>query len=103
MRILIYSHYFAPSVGGVETYTMALAQGLVQTQAASDRTDVTVVTATAAADMDDTAFPFRVVRHPGVRKLAQLVKEADVIHVAGPAFLPMLIGLILSKPVVPAT
>ena len=50
--------------------------------------------------MDDTAFPFRVVRHPGVRKLAQLVKEADVIHVAGPAFLPMLIGLILSKPVV---
>ena len=41
MKIVIYTHAFAPATGGVETYVMLLAKGL----AAAGRT-VTVVTQT---------------------------------------------------------
>src|SRR5580700_7563566 len=102
MRILIYSHAFAPKIGGVETYVMLLAQGLarVSTPAAGETVQVTVATPTAGDGMDDAALPFRVVRRPGFFALLKLFWEADVIHLAGPSFLPMLMGLALRKPVV---
>jgi glycosyltransferase involved in cell wall biosynthesis len=100
VKILIYVHSFAPNVGGVETYVMLLAQGLAQysAQDVKGRLQVTVVTPTAAGDMDDATLPFRVVRRPSLMTLARLVRSADVVHVAGPCFLPMLFGLLLRKP-----
>src|ERR1700675_2252972 len=91
MNLLIYSHYFAPSVGGVESIVQSLAGGVAELRTLNgDREfNVTLVTETPAGGCDDTKFPFRVVRHPGVIRLWQLVRASDVIHAAGPAFLPM--------------
>jgi glycosyltransferase involved in cell wall biosynthesis len=50
--------------------------------------------------MDDAALPFPVVRQPGFLALIKLLLDADVIHLAGPSFLPMVMGLVLRKPVV---
>ncbi|MGH7839171.1 MAG: glycosyltransferase family 4 protein, partial [Candidatus Binataceae bacterium] len=100
-KLLIYAHLFAPSVGGVESVTMTLAEGCANwaKDNPQDDIDVTVVTQTPAADMDDSRFPFRVVRRPGLRVLARLIKSADVVHLAGPTLLPLALGKLLRKPV----
>jgi hypothetical protein len=59
--------------------------------------NVKVVTETAADGYDDTKFPFHVVRRPGVIRLWQLVRASDVIHSAGPAFLPMFLAWLSGK------
>jgi glycogen(starch) synthase len=99
MNLLIYSHYFAPSVGGVETIVQSLASGIAELRTANgDREfNVTVVTETLAGSYDDTKFSFRVVRRPGAFRLWQLVRASDVIHSAGPAFLPMLLAWLSRK------
>jgi glycosyltransferase involved in cell wall biosynthesis len=102
VRILIYTHAIAPKIGGVETYVMLLAQGLAQRlqQAADAPLQVTVVTPTPAGSMDDSVLPFRMIRQPGLVKLVRLLRQADVIHLAGPCFLPMLFGSLFRKAVV---
>src|ERR1700680_2961570 len=101
MRVLIYTHPFAPSIGGVETYVMLLAQGLARFAAPPGETlDVTVATRTPAGSTEDAAFPFRVARQPGLAALLRLIREADVIHLAGPVFLPLLLSLLMRKSVV---
>jgi glycosyltransferase involved in cell wall biosynthesis len=99
MNLLIYSHYFAPSVGGVESIVQSLASGIAELRTANgDREfNVTVVTDTPAGSYDDTKFSFRVVRRPGAIRLWQLVRASDVIHSAGPAFLPMLLAWLSRK------
>jgi glycosyltransferase involved in cell wall biosynthesis len=99
MNLLIYSHYFAPSVGGVETIVQSLAAGIAELRTANgDREfNVTVVTETPAGSHNDANFPFRVVRRPGVIRLWQLVRASDVIHSAGPAFLPMFLAWLSRK------
>jgi glycosyltransferase involved in cell wall biosynthesis len=99
MNLLIYSHYFAPSVGGVESILQSLAYGIAELRTLNgDREfNVTVVTETPAGNYDDTKFPFRVVRRPDVIQLWQLVRASDVIHAAGPAFLPMLLAWLSRK------
>lgn len=100
LRLLIYSHAFVPNVGGVETYVRLLAQGLAERiQDGEDDWEITVATSTPAGTMKDSALPFRVVRRPSLLALIGLVHEADVIHLAGPALLPLLVGLALRKPV----
>ena len=102
MNVLIYAHDFAPSVGGVETVVMMLARGL--SRQPSERTgkaiQVTVVTQTAAGNFRDEELAFRVVRRPGVWGLWGLMRRADVVHLAGPAFLPLAMGLVVGKKVV---
>jgi hypothetical protein len=68
MNLLIYFHYFAPSVGGVESIVQSLAAGVAElrTLDGDNEFNVTVVTETAAGNYDDSKFPFRVVRRPGV-------------------------------------
>lgn len=102
MKLLIYSHYFPPSIGGVETIVLALASGLAGQRAAdgSSNFDVTLVTQTAAGSFQDGLLPFRIIRQPGAFRLRRLIQEADVVHVAGPAFAPILDGLFARKPVV---
>lgn len=50
--------------------------------------------------MDDAALPFRVVRQPNLATLFSLMREADVVHLAGPALLPLVVGFTLRKPIV---
>ena len=102
MRILIYTHAFAPQVGGVETYVMLLARGLMrsQQQESGEEVKVTVVTRTPAGKMDGSALPFRVVRRPSLPTLLRLLWRADVVHLAGPSMVPMCLALICRTPVV---
>jgi glycogen(starch) synthase len=99
MRILIYTHAFAPMIGGIETITMQLSQSLAErSTSATDRSpEVTVVTLAARGRIDDSAFPFAVVRKPGLSQLVTLVRDADVLHVAGPLILPLFLGLVFRK------
>ena len=61
--------------------------------------DVTVVTRTPAGSFDDSKFPFRVVRQPGLAALLKLVRGTDIVHVVGPAIVPMAVGLLFGKAV----
>src|SRR6266513_1991198 len=99
MKVLIYTHPFAPIVGGVESHVLLLAQGL-SGLADSNTIDITVTTPTPAGDFDDSKLAFRVVRQPNLRDLVSLIWKTDVIQLVGPCFFPLLLGWILRKPVV---
>jgi len=102
VKLLIYSHYFPPSIGGVETIVLSLASGLAAERAVdgSSDFDITLVTQTAAGSFQDGLLPFRIIRQPGTSELRRLIREADVLHIAGPAIGPMLHGLFSRKPVI---
>jgi len=106
MKLLVYSHFFAPSIGGVETLVLSLSRGLAALRGGSGipqdqpRFEITLVTQTPAETFDDRTLPFRVVRRPGNLDLWRLIRSTDVLHVAGPALHPLLLGLLARKPVV---
>ena len=102
MKLLLYSHFFAPSIGGVETVVMSLATELSPCSKSSSKGEfeVTLVTQTPRGSFDDSSLPFPVVRQPSFNALRKLIRSADVIHVAGAAMIPILLGLVLRKPVV---
>ncbi len=111
MRVFIYAHAFAPMVGGAETLVMLLARGLVEQLQKGmhghngavgqyDKRMVTVATPTPANGFDDSILPFRVVRQPSLWQLVRLLWNADIVHLAGPCFLPLILGLILRKPTI---
>ena len=87
MKLLFYSHYFAPSFGGVETIVLSIARGLreVRTPNGANEFDLTLVTETPAEDFDDRLLPFRVLRQPSLSQLLRMIRSSDMIHVAGPA------------------
>src|SRR5271169_4532600 len=100
MKLLIYSHFFAPSVGGVETLVLSLARGLAGLRAASGdpEFEITLVTQTHAGQFDDLSLPFRVVRQPTLIELWVLIRASRVVHVAGPALAPLILGLLARQP-----
>jgi glycogen(starch) synthase len=102
MKLLLYVHTWAPSVGGVETINMVLARGLAEWTGGhrAEQVAVTLVTQTPAYGMDDSALPFRVVRCPGLGQLVRLIREADLLHMAGPTLLPSAIAWLMRKPAV---
>lgn len=102
MKLLIYSHFFAPGIGGVETIVLSLARGLALLRDAkgSLEFEITLVTQTPPGNYDDGALPFRVVRQPGLFQLWRLIRSSDVIHVAGPALAPVILGLLGKRAVV---
>jgi glycosyltransferase involved in cell wall biosynthesis len=102
LKLLLYSHDWAPSVGGVEIVTMALARGFAAWADShpGQNIETTVVTNTPAGAMDDARLPFRVIRRPGKRRLTSLIRSADVIHVASAALPPLALAWAFRKPVV---
>lgn len=102
MKLLLYSHFFAPSVGGVETSVRILASGIAELTGKDNNPQfrVTVVTETPAGDVDDRPLPFNVIRQPGIIQLWSLIRTADVVHLAGPSMVPLFLGWLARKPVV---
>jgi glycosyltransferase involved in cell wall biosynthesis len=102
LKLLIYAEYFLPVVGGVQTSVALLARGLAESAtvdaAGSQAIEVTLVTRTPANDMDDSALPYRIVRRPTLAQLSRLVRCSDVIHIAGPCFVPLVLVWLLGKP-----
>jgi glycosyltransferase involved in cell wall biosynthesis len=101
-KLLIYSHFFAPSVGGTENIVLSLARGLseIGNGQAHRQFTITLVTKTSAEDYDDRSLPFRVIRQPSLRQLYRLVRHSDLVHVAGPALPPLILSLAARKPVI---
>ncbi len=62
--------------------------------------EVVVVTATPRGEFDDETLPFPVERRPGLLRLWRRIGEADLVHLAGPAFVPLVLGLLRGKRVV---
>jgi glycogen(starch) synthase len=102
VKLLFYSHYFAPNVGGVETIIFSLAHGLATLGVAHGLAEfeLTLVTETPAQDFDDRMLPFRVLRQPGLRQLLQAIRSSDIVHIAGPAISPLFFGLLNGRPVI---
>lgn len=101
-KVLIYAHTFAPKVGGLETVVFSLAKGLARANKSVGDvlSAVTLATPTARDGFDDGSLPYAVVRQPSWSQLVTLIRDADVIHVAGPCFVPLLLGLVFQKRIV---
>lgn len=102
MKLLLYSHFFAPSVGGVESIILSLARGLCERRDAQGfaEFEVTLVTQTPAANYDDSVLAFRVVRQPSFPRLFRLIRASDIVHIAGPALAPVFLARLARKPYV---
>lgn len=103
MNVLIYSKWFFPVPGGTQTVVRDLANGVSNRGAGDEnggKNRVVVVTETRTDAAERDSYPFGVVRRPSFLRLFRLMRRADVIHLAGPVFLPLLAGLFLRKPVV---
>jgi glycosyltransferase involved in cell wall biosynthesis len=99
VKLLIYSNDWLPSMGGIQTITTELANGLVRLsqENPANTVQVTVITQTPADGMDDAVLGFRVIRRPSKWELVQLVLGADIVHIAGPALWPMALAFLLRK------
>jgi glycosyltransferase involved in cell wall biosynthesis len=102
VKLLLYSHFFAPSVGGVETIVLSLARGLAELRTAEGLTefDLTLVTETPVGDFDDRSLAFQVVRQPSFPQLLKMISSSDIVHLAGPSLSPLLLGWLSRKLVV---
>jgi glycogen synthase len=101
-KLLLYSHFFAPSIGGVETIVLSLARGLAElrTPEGQPQFDVTVVTQTQRGGFEDRSLSFRVVRQPRLIELWKLIRGCDVVHLAGPALMPFFLARMTRRSVV---
>jgi glycosyltransferase involved in cell wall biosynthesis len=102
MKVLIYSKSFLPATGGIQTVVSELAGGLAEKKVAGsdERIQVTVVTQTKADPGGDQEALFRILRSPTVFELARVMRSSDVIHIAGPAILPMVLAQLCGRPMV---
>jgi glycosyltransferase involved in cell wall biosynthesis len=102
LKIVIYAHDFLPVIGGVQTHVELLARGLTKFHGieGSPEFEIIVVTNTPAGAFDDNCFSFRVVRNPTVSELVRLIRKTQVLHVTGPALLPLLLARLFRRPTV---
>jgi glycosyltransferase involved in cell wall biosynthesis len=102
LNVLLYSYDWLPLVGGIQTVTADLAEGLGEWSSThqDDPVRVTLVTETSAGGMDDSTFRFPVVRRPRLPELIEHIRSADVVHLANPTLLPLALAFFLRKPTV---
>jgi glycosyltransferase involved in cell wall biosynthesis len=93
VKILISSHAFAPSIGGIETASALLAEEFSKRDHA-----VTIVTQTVAKNGEQ--FPFPIVRQPALSKLFHLISWCDVFWQNNLSLRTLWPALLLRKPVV---
>jgi glycosyltransferase involved in cell wall biosynthesis len=104
LKLLIYTEYFLPVIGGVQTAVEVLARSLATPSGGGSTADaaieVKLVTRSKANGMNDSIAPYRVIRQPSFVQLVRLIQEADVIHVAGPCLIPLILGWFFRKLIV---
>lgn len=102
MKLLIYARDWAPSVGGVQTIVKTLADGLADWSRKHNEEpiEVTLLTQTPAGGMNDSQLPYRVVRNPSLMDFIREIRRADVIHLAGPTLVPLIVGYLLRRPTI---
>ena len=93
MKILISSHAFTPSIGGIETVGELLAAEFVRLGH-----PVTVVTHTPAEGADD--LPYSVVRQPSLRELSKVIQWSDIFWHNNLSLRTLWPALLVSKPIV---
>ncbi len=93
MKILISSHAFAPSIGGIETVSALLAAEFVRLGH-----PVTVVTQTPADRADK--FPYPVVRRPSLGELSKAIQWSDIYWQNNLSLRTLWPALLVSKPIV---
>ncbi len=93
MKILISSHAFAPSIGGIETVGELLAAEFVRLGH-----EVTVVTQTPAEGADD--YPYPVLRQPSLQELSKVIQWSDVFWHNNLSLRTLWPALLVSKPIV---
>ena len=99
MNILIYSSLWAPSVGGVQSVTNTLARGLAaqSDKDDSDEVEVTVATPSLGVGPGSANEPLRIAGDAGFFRLVRLIRKSDIVHLAGPALLPLLLAWFFRK------
>jgi len=100
MRVLIFSYDWAPSVGGIQSAMNSLAEGIASRSQAEGHRLLGLVTQTHADREYDQRFGFTVFRRPGLLRLAKLIRDCDVLHLAGPALRPLVLAKLLQRKVV---
>jgi glycogen(starch) synthase len=93
VKILISSHAFAPSIGGIETVSGLLAAEFVQLGH-----EVTVVTQTPG--QGDEILPYPVVRQPSAGELWRVIKWCDVFWHSNLSLRTIWPAFFLRKPIV---
>jgi glycosyltransferase involved in cell wall biosynthesis len=93
MKILISSHAFAPSIGGIETVSHLLAEEFSKLGH-----EIVIVTQTSAENGEK--FPFPVTRRPPLRKLFMLVRRCDLFWHNNLSLRTLWPALFFRKPVV---
>jgi glycogen synthase len=73
-KILISSYRFYPSVGGIETVALIVAEEL-----AKRGYDIKVITQTPAQPSTHEQFPFSIIRRPTPLQTLELVRECDLL------------------------
>lgn len=94
MNILVSSHAFAPSLGGIETVSALLAEEFVKMGHS------VVIVTQSAGETAETEFGAAIVREPSPRRLLQLVRWCDVFWHNNLSIRTVWPALLLSKPVV---
>ena len=93
MKILISSHAFAPSIGGIETVSELLASEFVRLGHM-----VTVVTQTPAGNDEKGVYP--IVRQPSIGELVRAIRWCDVFWHSNLSLRTLWPVLLVRKPVV---
>lgn len=91
MKVLLYSHFFYPSIGGLESVSLTLAKEFVESGV-----QCKVITTTGSDSSDD--FSFTIARNPNWRLQVQLVQWADIILFNGASLALQPWVLLLRKP-----
>jgi glycosyltransferase involved in cell wall biosynthesis len=99
MNILMCSSVWAPSIGGVQSVTDTLARSLASHWKRRDdqRVEVTVATPTPGRNAANGDGVLRIERETGIFRLLRLVWKSDIVHLAGPTFLPLFFAWLLRK------
>lgn len=80
---------------------LELARGLKEKSVPGpEKIEVTVVCRTKQRMDGEDSLPFRLVRGPSLGRLIELIRQADVVHLAGPVMLPLTLSLLFRKPVI---
>ncbi len=98
MNILYYTHAFWPQIGGIETFSLRLIEGLEACSDESQKLDLIVVTNTPGPEYStEHNFSAPVVRKPNWLHLWRLIGAADRVVLAGAAILPLTFSLLQRK------